>query len=118
MSNKNNADRKKAQELEAEKPFGDLSHPLNGIDPSITRGPNNPAFDPEGRVMAAEAKNALLDDTEPSTPATYDLGTEAKVTQIATAPDAWIVESNNEAFTYVGNVHQFLTERGVTVAED
>lgn len=112
---KNNAaDRKKAQELEAEKPFGDLDHPLNGNDPSVERNPNNPAYDPEGRVMAAEAKSALLDDTEPSTPATYNLGTSATVTQIATSPDAYIIESNGEEFVFTGNVEQFLSEHNIT----
>lgn len=114
-NNRNNAaDRKKTQELEAEKPFGDLDHPLNGNDPSVERNPNNPAYDPEGRVMAAEAKSALLDDTEPSTPAVYDLGTSASVVQIATSPNAYIVTSNGKDFSFVGEVVTFLESKGVT----
>lgn len=109
---------KEKQQLVAETGFGTLDHSLLGNDPNEPRPSNSPAFDPEGRVAEQERRAALLDSTVDTTLQTFDLGSEAKVTQIATAPDAWIVESNGEAFTYVGNVHQFLAERGVTVVED
>lgn len=114
MAKNNAADRKKAQELEAEQPFGTTDFPLSGIDPESTRSPRSEAFDPEGRVMAAEAKSALLDDTEPSTPAVYDLGTSAEVTQIATAPNSYIVKSGAAEFVFNGNIDQFLAEHGIT----
>lgn len=106
---------KKQQKIQAETPFGTLDHPLLGNDPSVPRSSSNPGFDPEGRVMHAERVNALLPDTAPNTLETFDLGSEAIVTQIATSPNVWIVSSNDKDFSFSGDVVEFLTARGVTI---
>lgn len=106
---------KEKQQLQAETGFGTLDHSILGNDPNEPRPSTSPAFDPEGRVAEQERRAALLDSTVDTTLETFDLGSEATVTQIATAPDAFIVSSNSKDFVYRGDVFEFLRARGVVV---
>lgn len=91
------------------KPLGTLEHPLGGLLPDAEFTPNDREFS----VFDELARTGAVPEVPPAPiPQTPVVGSEATITLIG-EPDFWLVKSDDNSFTFNGDVRFFLASLGV-----